>query len=75
MSSPPGQEPRIMPREFIFNPLHHGDPFYMEYVLDRLDPEQSGPLLASGLRTMAAVYDALAKGAADAAQIIAGQGG
>jgi len=78
MAPSPQQESRILPEAFIFRPHGPGpgpDPIYMEYVLDKVEPEQRGPLLANALTTMAEVYQALAKGAAEAARIVAGEGG
>ena len=71
----PEREFRALPSDFIWNPYppHRGDPFHMEYVLDRISDEgQRDALLANGFATLASVYQALARGAERAAEIISG---
>jgi hypothetical protein len=77
MAPSPEREGRVLPEAFIFRPHGPGipDPIFMEYVLDKVEPEQRGPLIANALSTMAEVHQALAKGAAEAARIVAGEGG
>jgi hypothetical protein len=57
MTPSPEQEFRRLPEAFAFN-LFHGpspDPTHMEYILDRVEPELRGRLLANALTTVAAV--------------------
>jgi hypothetical protein len=54
------------------NPGIHTDPIGMEYVIEQVDPALSTQLIATRLQTVAAVYRAIADGAAKAAQIVAG---
>ena len=50
-----------------------GDPFYMEYVLDKInDEQQREALIVNSFETLATVYQALAEGAKKAAGIVAG---
>jgi hypothetical protein len=72
----PEREPHALssdytiPRPFPWFP----DPFDMEYVLDRIDDEgQRKAMLATSFTTMAAIYQALARGAEKAAEIIGGE--
>jgi len=51
-----------------------GDPFHMEYVLDKInDEQQRNALIANSLTTVAAIYRVLAEGAEKAAEIVAGE--
>lgn len=77
MAPSPDPESRILPDPFTFRPHGGGipDPIFMEYVLDKVEPELRGPLLANALTAMAGVHQALAKGAAEAARIVAGGDG
>jgi hypothetical protein len=61
--------------EFYWTPPIHnpGDPFHMEYVLDKInDEQQRDALIANSFTTVAAIYRVLAEGAAKAAEIVAG---
>jgi hypothetical protein len=66
---------RAQSAEFYWYPRipHPGDPFHMEYVLDKInDEQQRDALIANSFTTVAAIYRVLAEGAARAAEIVAG---
>jgi hypothetical protein len=73
MSPLPDRESRVLSADLSWNPYHVGDPFDMEFVLDKInDEEQRNALLANSFNTVAEMHQALAAGAKKAAQIIAG---
>jgi hypothetical protein len=74
MSNPEDQIRELAPSWLL--PRRPGlktDPINMEYVIEQVDPALATPLVATQLETVAAVYRAIADGAAKAAQIVSGK--
>jgi hypothetical protein len=63
---------RELPNQFRFRPVPIGDWIDMEFVLQEVEEELRGEILAAGLETMANVHQNLATGAAKMANIIRG---
>jgi len=63
---------RELPSAFRFRPIPIGDWIDMEFVLQEVEQEIRGEILAAGLETMANIHRNLADGAAKMANIIRG---
>lgn len=63
---------RELPSAFRFRPIPIGDWIDMEFVLQEVEEEMRGEILAAGLETMANIHRNLADGAARMANIIRG---
>jgi hypothetical protein len=63
---------RELPSQLRFKPIPVGDWIDMEFVLQEVDQELRGEILAAGLETMASVHLNLAEGAKKMANIIRG---
>lgn len=63
---------RELPNQLRFRPVPIGDWIDMEFVLQEVEEELKGEILAAGLETMANVHRNLAEGAAKLANIVRG---
>jgi len=73
MSSLPDR-PQSVPNHWHVYARNPGDPFSMEYVLDKINDEQQRiALIANSLTMVSAIHRVLAEGAAKAAEIVAGE--
>jgi hypothetical protein len=61
---------REIPSQLRFRPIPVGDWIDMEFVLQEVEQELRGEILAAGLETMANVHLSLAEGAKKVANII-----
>jgi hypothetical protein len=68
----PEKSDLALPSQLRFRPIPIGDWIDMEFVLQEVEEEMRGEILAAGLETMADVHRTLAEGATKMANIIRG---
>ena len=63
---------RELPSNFRFRPIPVGDWIDMEFILQEVEQEIRGQVMAAGLEAMAKVHQNIAEGATNIANIIRG---
>ena len=64
-----------LPNYLRFKPIPQGDWIDMSFVLQEIEEELRGEVLAVGLETMANAHQAIAEGAKKVANLVRGGGG